>query len=252
MRRCGRRRCLLLRSPSSGAVVVWLTSLPSVLSCFWVVYSEAWNCLTYCPPTMDRSRRDPGGIDLGDVFSMAPKTLKTMKASGSASPQRKPPASASASSSFADLGSPLEGLGTSSQRPLGSVTPAARQAAQGSSRQPAQSGYQLDPFAGLSLNDRPSAPQSMGSRYKGDRMPHTITFCSIWLQQAIQLPSILGRSLLPRNTVVMMFLMRCRGAAHDTFPSAAPSSWRAPGAVSKCSNVLQHAPFANLWITAVN
>lgn len=115
---------------------------------------------------MERSTRDPGGIDLGDVFSLGPKPMKPLKqTSGSASPQRRSPASASASSSYADVGSQLEGLGTASnQKALGSGIPAARQAAPPSSTYAAQSGYHLDPFAGLSLNDKPSAPKSMATR----------------------------------------------------------------------------------------
>lgn len=110
---------------------------------------------------MDRVRRDPAGIDLGDVFSLGPKPMKSLKeTSGTASPQRRPPGSAAASSfELSDLGSQLEGLGGLSGRGLGSSTPAKRQ-----TNASGQSTYQLDPFAELSLDDKPVKHRPMASR----------------------------------------------------------------------------------------
>lgn len=110
---------------------------------------------------MDRVRRDPAGIDLGDVFSLGPKPMKSLKqTSGTASPQRRPPGSAAASSSgLSDLSSQLEGLGGLPGSAPGSSTPAKRQ-----TNASGQSTYQLDPFAELSLGDKPAAHRPMASR----------------------------------------------------------------------------------------
>lgn len=112
---------------------------------------------------MDRGRRDP--IDLGDMFSLGPKPMKKSlkETSRTASPQRQPPTSASNSSShLSDLGSQLEGLGGSSTG-AGFGSPAAPKRQTASS---GQSSYQLDPFAELSLGDKPAQHHPMASRCK--------------------------------------------------------------------------------------
>ena len=114
-----------------------------------------------CTPAMDRVRRDPAGIDLGDVFSLGPKPMKTTMNSGRTNtPQRQPPASA-ATSGGSSIGSQLDGLGAGGAFGLSSSTPAAK-------RQPAASGpstYLLDPFAELSLSDETPQHRPMASRY---------------------------------------------------------------------------------------
>lgn len=118
---------------------------------------------------MDRVRRDTAGIDLGDVFSLGAKPMKSLKESSrTASPQRQPHMSAATSSSgLSDLGSQLEGLGGSSTGgAFGSSTPAAKRQTASSG----QSSYQLDPFAELSLGDKPPHHRPMASRCKSTWM----------------------------------------------------------------------------------
>jgi hypothetical protein len=110
---------------------------------------------------MDRVRRDPAGIDLGDVFSLGPKPMKTMNNSGKTNtPQRQPLASA-ATSGLSSMGSQLDGLGAGGAFGSSSSTPAAKRPTAASGR----STYQLDPFAELSLSDKPPQHRPMASRY---------------------------------------------------------------------------------------
>jgi hypothetical protein len=110
---------------------------------------------------MDRVRRDPAGIDLGDVFSLGPKPMKTTMNSGKTiTPQRQHPASA-ATSGGSSIASQLDGLGAGGAFGSSSSTPAAK-------RQTAASGqatYQLDPFAELRLSDKIPPHRPMASRY---------------------------------------------------------------------------------------